>query len=119
VLVHQFFPAFSPTAGTLAAFAVGFAARSLGRAASRVYPMIFAAVRPRLTLPGPSRHHQAVGNALPVADRATVIGAVLDLEVGIDPTTYRLQDGRSARSVVTTSTNSYGPVPMSTTVPLR
>jgi hypothetical protein len=47
VLVHQFFPAFSPTAGTLAAFAtfaVGFAARPLGGASSRAYSMIFAAV---------------------------------------------------------------------------
>jgi hypothetical protein len=47
VLVHQFFPAFSPIAGTLAAFAtfaVGFAARPLGGASSRAYSMIFAAV---------------------------------------------------------------------------
>jgi len=36
VFVHQFFPAFSPTAGTLATFAVGFTARSFGGAASRI-----------------------------------------------------------------------------------
>ena len=56
---------------------------------------------------------------MPVADHRLPSGAALELEVGIEPTTYRLQDGRSAHSVVTTSTNSYSPVPMSTTVPLR